>query len=159
MIQAIIFITGILAGTSLVFGLALAVAVLIWTHDVAAAVRLIGNGYYALVGVMPIALWLALFTSYNHVEYASGYTTPLRALSTTLQGALLGSVLGAGPIFMAAVIYVPGFFGDFEIAQLGSAVRDVVIWSRLALAAAAAIIPAIPLGLWAHYTRTEQRDE
>ena len=151
MIPAILFLVGTLAGSSLVIGALLAIVVVIWAEDVASAVWLIGNGYYLLAGMMPVVLWLGLFASHDEAEYRAGYTSALRAVLTTLQGAIVGSVLGAGPIFLTVAVNLPVIVGDFYLDDFGPAVRDAIVWSRLSLAVAAATISAIPLGLWAYY--------
>jgi hypothetical protein len=159
MVQAIIFLVGVLGGTSLLFGVVIALVVVIWAQDVDTALRFIVNGYYLLVGVMPVALWFALLTAHDEVEYQAGYDSPLRAILTTVQGAIVGSILGAGPIFLAVVITLPLLLADFEVGELGTAAYDAIVWSRLALAVGAAVASAIPLGLWVYYTSAQWRDD
>jgi hypothetical protein len=159
MIQAVLFLTGVLAGISFILGLLIALAVVIWGRDVDSAMQLVQNGYYVLVGLLPIALWFGIFASHDEAEYKGGYSSALRAVLTTLQGAFVGSVLGAGPILMAVVVYLPVILADFEISELGPAVRDAIVWSQLWLAVAAAVISAIPLGLWAFYVGAGRKDD
>lgn len=152
MIHAVIFIVGLIGGVSLLVGGVIALAVVIWAQDIPSALRLIRYGYYVLVGLMPIALWFALSITHDDADYKAAYNSPLRALLTTLQGATVGSILGAGPLFLTVVNNLPVILADFEIGEFGSAVRDTVVWSLLLLAVGAAVIAAIPLGLWAYYT-------
>ena len=140
MIQAVVLLVGALVGISLIVGAILGLVVAIWAQDTAAAVRIIVNGYYALVGLLPIVLWLTI------------YDSPLRSLLTTVQGAAVGSILGAGPVFLTLVINLPVVLADFDIVGFGPAVRNEIVWSRLLLAVGAAVLGAIPLGLWAYYT-------
>jgi hypothetical protein len=159
MIPAIIFLTGTLVGVSLIFGGVIALAVVIWTQDATAAVRLIGNGYYVLVALMPVALWFALYITHDDAEYGAAYDAPLKAVLTALQGAIVGSILGAGPIFLAVVINLPVILTKLKIDDFGPAVRDEIMWSRLLLVVGAAVLSAIPLGFWAYYMRSGRVDE
>jgi hypothetical protein len=159
MIQAVVLLAGTIVGGSLVVGAILALAVVIWAQEPASAVRMISNGYYALVGLMPIALWVTLYGTRDDEEYEAAYGSALRAIVTVLQGAVIGSILGAGPIFLTVVINLPVILSGFEIGEFGPAVRDAIVWSRLLLAVGAAVISAIPLGLWAYYTRVGQEDD
>jgi hypothetical protein len=45
-----------------------------------------------------------------------------------------------------------GILSHYPLAQFGPAVQKEVVWSQLLLAAAAAVISAIPLGFWAYST-------
>jgi len=157
MIQAVLLLVFVIAGLSFIVGLFIAIVTMIWTNDVAAAVQFISKSYYLLVGLMPVALWLGIYISNDQSEYAAAYNTRLRALLTTVQGALVGSLLGAGPIFLATVIYLPEILSRYPMAQLGPAVRDEIIWSKLILAVGAAVISAIPLGFWAYSTMAGQK--
>jgi hypothetical protein len=159
MIQAVVLLVGTIAGISLAIGGILALAVVIWAQDTASAVRMISNGYYALVGLMPIALWLTLYSTRDDEEYEAAYGSALRAIVTVLQGAAIGSILGAGPIFLTVVINLPVILSDFTIGEFGPAVRDAIVWSRLLLAVGAAVVSAIPLGLWAYYTGVGREDD
>ncbi|MCC6456797.1 MAG: hypothetical protein IT328_17715 [Caldilineaceae bacterium] len=159
MIQAVVLLAGAIAGVSLVVSGVLALAVVIWAQDTPSALRIIGNGYYALVGLMPIALWLTIYVTRDDEEYEAAYGSALRAIITVLQGAAIGSTLGAGPIFLTVVINLPVILSDFAIGEFGPAVRDAVLWSRLLLAVGAAVISAIPLGLWAYYTGVGREDD
>jgi hypothetical protein len=159
MIQGIIFLVGAIAGVSLIFGGVLALVVIIWAQDTVGAVRFIGNGYYFLVSLMPIVLGFALYVSHDDADYGTAYTSAWRAILTTLQGAIVGSILGAGPIFLAVVVNLPVILGDFQIEEFGPAVRDAIVWSRLSLAVGAAVISAIPLGLWAYHLRSGREDD
>lgn len=150
MIQAVVLIAGVIIGVALFTSSAVALAVVIWAQDIASAVRLISNSYYLLAGLMPIALWLALEMTHDNAGCRTAYSTPLRALLTTLQGALIGSLLGAGPVFLTIVNNLPVILADIESSEFGPAVRDEIIWSRLLLATGAAVLSAIPLGLWAY---------
>jgi len=158
MIQAILLIVGMMAGVSLIAGGVIAAAVMIWTQDMAAAEQFITNGYYVVVGLMPVTLWLALYVTRDNSDYEVAYETPLRALLTTIQGALVGSLLGAGPIFLAVVIYLPVIVLHYPIETFGPAVRDAIVWSHLLLAVSAAVLSAIPLGFWAYYTGSGRED-
>lgn len=158
MIQAVVFIVGMLGGVSLIVGGVIAVAVVIWAQDMAAAIGIISNSYYGLIALMPIALWLALFATRDDSDYEDAYDTKQRAIATTLQGALVGSALGAGPIFLAMVIYLPVILSDFRLEEYGSAVRDAIVWSQLSLAIGAACLSALPLGYWAFYTGSGRDD-
>jgi hypothetical protein len=80
----------------------------------------------------------------------------LYGILTALQGAIIGGVLGAGPIFLAVVISLPVFLGDFHITDFAPAVRDEIVWSRLSIAVGAAVLSALPLGLWSYYTKAGQ---
>src|SRR5687767_10149485 len=104
MIQAIVLLVSAIAGVSLVVGGVLALAVVIWAQDSAQALRIISDGYYALVGLLPIALWLTLYVTRDDEDYDTAYDSPVRGLLTVLQGAAVGSILGAGPIFLTVVI-------------------------------------------------------
>ena len=159
MIQGIIFLVGALAGVSLIFGGVMALVVIIWAQDTVGAVRLIGNGYYFLVSLMPIVLGFALYVSHDDADYGMAYTSPWRAILTTLQGAIVGSILGAGPIFLAVVVNMPVILGDFQIEEFGPAVRNAIVWSRLSLAVGAAVVSAIPLGFWAYHLRSGREDD
>ena len=158
MIQAVLLIVGLLAGVSLIVGGLIALAVVIWTDNIPAAVDLIGNGYYLLVGLMPIVLWFALYLTDDDPEYRTTYASQWRAVLTLLQGAVVGSVLGAGPIFLAVVVNVPVIMKGFEIGTFGPAVSDAIVWSRLWLAVAAATASALPLGFWGYYKRIGRDD-
>src|SRR5688572_506016 len=103
MIAAVVLIAGVLAGTGLLVGGLLGLAVVLWAQEMVSALRIIGNGYYALVGLMPVALWLALSKTRGD-DYKAAYTSPLQGVLTALQGAVIGGTLGAGPIFLALVI-------------------------------------------------------
>jgi hypothetical protein len=151
MTSAIIFLVGIILGVSLTFAAIIALVVVIWVHDPDAAARLIGDSYYLLAGLMPLVLWCGLYVSLKNAGYAEVYKSSTPALLTTLQAAFVGSVLGAGPIFLAVVIYLPVIFVRFPAAEFGPTVRDTIVWSHLLIAVAAAVISAIPLGWWVHY--------
>lgn len=159
MIAAVVLLAGTIVGVGLAVGGILALAVVIWAQEPAAAVRIISNGYYALVGLMPIALWLALYGTRDDEEYEAAYGSALRAVVTAVQGAVIGSMLGAGPIFLTVVINLPVILAGFEIGDFGPAVSDAILWSRLLLAVGAAVLSAIPLGLWAYYTGAGREDE
>ncbi len=152
MIQAVVLLVGALVGISLIVGAILGLVVAIWAQDTAAAVRIIVNGYYALVGLLPIVLWLTIYVTRDDPEYEVAYDSPLRSLLTTVQGAAIGSILGAGPVFLTLVINLPVVLADFDIVGFGPAARNEIVWSRLLLAVGAAVLGAIPLGLWAYYT-------
>ena len=156
--QAVILLVGMLMGTSLLVGVVTGLAVVIWAHESAGALQLISNGYYVLVGLMPIALWLALYVSHDNADYATAYSSSWRAILTTMQGAIIGAILGAGPIFLAVVVNLPVILAGYEISEFGPTVRDVIIWSRLLLAVGAATASALPLGFWVFYITTEQDD-
>jgi hypothetical protein len=158
MIQAVILLAGTLAGVSIFVGAVLGLAVVIWAQETASAVRIMINGYYGLVGLLPLALWLALYTSHDDQAYGVAYRSPMQAVLTTLQGAVIGSVLGAGPIFLTLAINLPVILAGFEIAQFGPAVRDAIVWPLLLLAVGATAIAAIPLGLWAYYIGAGRED-
>lgn len=158
MIQAIVLLVGMLAGVSVFVGAVLGLAVAIWAQDTASAVRIIVNGYYFLIGLLPVALWLTLYATQGDKEYGAAYNSPLQSILTTLQGAAIGAILGAGPIFLTLVINLPVILAGFEIAQFGPAVRDAIVWSLLLLAVGAAVIAAIPLGLWVYYTGAGRED-
>lgn len=159
MIQAILLTVGLLAGVGLIVGGLIALAVILWTDNIPAAVDLIGNGYYLLVGLMPVVLWFALYLTHDDEEYRTAYASRLRAALTMLQGAIVGSVLGAGPIFLAVVVNLPVIVNGFAIDEFGPAVRETIVWSRLWLAVAAAVASALPLGFWAYYTNTRWDDD
>jgi hypothetical protein len=154
MIAAVVLVAGVLAGVGLLVGGLLGLAVALWAQEMASALGIIGNGYYALVGLMPVALWLALSITRGD-DYEAAYSSPLIGILTALQGAVIGGILGAGPIFLALVINLPVILGDFDISEFGPAVWDEIVWSRLLLAVGAVVVCALPLGLWAYYTRTE----
>lgn len=151
MIPAILLTVGLLAGVSLIVGGLIALAVIIWADNIPAAVSIIDNGYLVLVGLMPVVLWFALYLTHDDAEYRTAYHSRWRAVLTMVQGAIVGSVLGAGPIFLAVVVNVPVIVNGFAIGEFGPAVRDVIVWSRLWLAVAAAVASALPLGFWAYY--------
>jgi hypothetical protein len=159
MIHAVVFLAGMLAGVGLLVGIVLGLVVAIWAQDAASALHIIRNGYYLLVGLLPIVLWLGLLATRDNEEYDAAYCTPLRAILTTLQGAIVGTILGAGPIFLALVINLPVFLADFAIGDFGSSVRDEIVWSLLLLAVGAAVASAIPLGFWVYYTRSGVKDD
>ena len=152
MIQAVVLLVGALVGISLIVGAILGLVVAIWAQDTAAAVRIIVNGYYALVGLLPIVLWLTLYVTRDDQDYEAAYDSSLRALLTTIQGAAIGSILGAGPVFLTLVINLPVILSNFDVTEFGPVVRDEIVWSRLLLAVGVAVLAAIPLGLWAYYT-------
>jgi hypothetical protein len=156
MIQAIILLASMLAGVSLIFGGLVALVVIIWVRELDAAVRLVVNSYYGLIGLMPISLWFAIYTSHDDREHGEPYNSPLSAIVTVLQGAIVGSILGAGPIFLAVVVNLPVILADFEIAEFGQAVSSEIVWSRLIFAVGAALISSIPLGFWAYYQKSGQ---
>jgi len=151
MIQAVLLLVFVTAGFCFILGAIVAVAVVIWAPDMASAVAAITNAYYLVIGLMPVTLWLGIYISNDDPEYAPAYQTRARALLTAFQGALVGSLLGAGPIFLAVVIYVPVILSKYPIETFGPAVRDSIVWTRLSLAVAAAVISAIPLGFWSYY--------
>jgi hypothetical protein len=159
MIQAVIFLVGVLAGLSLIAAAVVAVVIVIWAQDVEAALRIVGTGYYVLVALLPIGLWLAILASHDERDYQAAYGSAWRAVLTALQGAVIGSILGAGPIFLAVVVNLPVILAGFDIETYGPSVSGLIVWSRLALALAAAAISAIPLGLWAFYQGSGQRDD
>lgn len=144
-------------------GLLTAFGVAWWRGDLAGARWWIGNGFYLLVGVLPVVLWLALQRSRGIAEHAAAYATPLWAMLTALQGAVVGSVLGGGPIFLWLVTKLPVLLmrwrgatvdPSFPLA-LEVAATEMVVWSRLLVAVGAAVATALPLGLWAHYAGNE----
>jgi hypothetical protein len=151
MIQAVLRLVVALAGVSVVVGGVLALAMVIWAQDIPSALHILGNGYYALVGLIPIALCLTLYLARGDEDYNLAYGSPLRALLTVLQGAIVGSTLGAGPVFLTVVINIPVLLADFEMSEFGPAVWNAVVWSRLWLAVGAAVASAVPLGFWAYY--------
>lgn len=158
MIQAVVLLVGAIAGFSIVVGGLLALVVVIWAQDSASALRIIRDGYYVLVGLLPIALWLTLYVTRDDEDYEAAYDSPLRGVLTALQGAIIGSILGAGPIFLTVVINLPVILAGFDIEAFGPAVRDAIIWSRLLIAVGAAVGSAIPLGLWVYYTGMGQEE-
>ena len=159
MMQVIVLLVGTLAGISLLVGVVLGLVVAIWAQDTESALRIIDNGYTILVGLLPIMLLMTLYVTRNDEEYEEAYKSPLRALLTTIQGAIVGSILGAGPIFLTAAINLPVILSDFDIVEFGPAVRNTIIWSRLLLAVGATVLSAIPIGLWVHYTGTGWKDQ
>ena len=159
MIQAVVLLAGALAGTGLLVGGILGMVVVIWAQETPTALRIISNGYYALIGLLPVALWLALYATHDEDDEETAYSSPLRSILTTLQGAVIGSILGAGPIVLTLVINLPVILGNFEISEFGPAVRNEIVWSHLLLAVGAAVVSAIPLGLWAYYLGSGREDD
>jgi hypothetical protein len=153
MIPAVILLVSMLAGVCLIFGAVVALIIVLWIPDIDAAAQFVLNSYYLLIGLMPITLWFAIYTSHDDAEHGEAYSSPLRAILTTTQGALIGSVLGAGPIFLAVVIYLPVILAGFDIGVYGPTVSTQIVWSRLIIAVAAALISAFPLGYWAYYQK------
>lgn len=159
MIAAVVLIAGVLAGVGLLVGGLLGFAVVLWAQGMASALRIISDGYYLLVGLMPLVLWLALDWTHDREGYQAAYRTPLLGILTALQGAIIGSVLGTGPIFLAAAVNLPVFLANFNLSEYGPALRDEIVWAHLSLAVVAAVISALPLGLWAHYTRAGRAND
>jgi hypothetical protein len=159
MIVAVVLISEVLAAVGLLVGGLLGFAVVLWTQDMASALRIISFGYYALVGLMPVVLWFVLDWTNDHEDYRAAYASPFSGILTALQGALLGGVLGAGPVFLALVITLPSLLGNFNLSEFGPAVWDEIVWSQLSIAIAAVVISAIPLGLWSYYTKAGQEND
>ncbi len=156
MIQAVLLIVGVLVGISFGVALLVAAAVSMWSPAPEQALQWIGNGHTALAGLMPVALWFALAQLRARSDHDAAYAGALRAVLTAIQGALIGSILGAGPVFMTVVIRVPAMLAGYDVDTLSEAVREEIVWSRLALAASAATISAIPLGWWGYYRGGDQ---
>ena len=158
MIQAVLLMVGALTGTGLVVGGVMALVVVAWTDERAEAVLLIVNGYYLLASLMPLALWFALYALHDKANYVTVFDSRWRALFATLQGAFVGSMLGAGPLFLAVVVNVAANLAGFDVGELGAAVRDEIVWSRLLIVVSATIASAFPLGLWVNFAGAGRRD-
>jgi glucan phosphoethanolaminetransferase (alkaline phosphatase superfamily) len=156
MIYAVVLLVGVLGGVTLVFGGVIAAVVVLWARDVATATTMVSNGFAFLSGVLPLALWFALHITHRRPECRTAYQSVHMALLTVLQGAVIGSVLGAGPLFMAVVINVPGLLAAFEVDELSHSVRTAIEGWRLWLAVGATVLAALPLGLWVHYIGAEE---
>ena len=151
MIQVVLLMVGALTGTGLVVGGVMAVVVAVWTHDRAEAVQLLANGYYILASLMPLALWFALYALRDKADYVTAFDSPWRAILSTLQGAFVGSVLGAGPLFLAVAVNLSANLAGFDVDDFGAAVRDEIMWSRILIVVSATVASAFPLGLWANF--------
>jgi hypothetical protein len=82
-----------------------------------------------------------------------------RAVATGLQGATLGSLLGAGPLFLGAASTVAASIGGLDADAFDTLLRGRVLWSGLLFVAAVAIGSAIPLGIWVYFTGPGRDDE
>lgn len=158
MIRAVLLMVGALTGTGLVVGGMMALVVVAWTHERAEAVLLIANGYYILASLMPLALWFALYALHDKAESVTVFGSRWRALFATLQGAFVGSMLGAGPLFLTVVVHVAANLTGFDASDLGAAVRDEIVWSRLLIVVSATIAAAFPLGLWVNFAGAGRKD-
>lgn len=159
MIAVILYLVGGLVGSSLIVAAVVAVVVILWAQDTAAALAIIRYGYFFLIGILPIALWLSVYITLDEDKDHSAYGTLWRAILTTVQGAAVGSILGAGPICLAVIVNLPVIVAGFSLDEFGPAVRDAIVWSQLWLAVAATVLSAFPLGMWAHYARAGRDDD
>jgi hypothetical protein len=155
MIHAVVLLVGVLGGVTLLFGGVVAIVLLLWARDVATATQWVINSYAFLSGALPLALWFALQITHRRTDCRAAYRSRLMALLTTLHGAVIGSILGAGPLFMAVVINVPAWLDAFEVGEWGLAVRTAIVGSRLWLAVGATVLAALPLGLWVFYNSAD----
>ena len=159
MIGVILYLIGGLVGSSLIVSAVVAVVVIWFAQDTTTALQIIRYGYSFLIGILPIALWLSVYITLDEDKDHSAYGTLWRAILTTLQGAAVGSILGAGPICLAIIVNLPVIVTSFSLEEFGPAVRDAIIWSQLWLAVAATVLSAFPVGMWAHYARAGRDDD
>lgn len=159
MIHGALLIAGTLAGGGLILGGVVALLVLLVAgNNRELALSIVTYSYYVLIGTFPLLLWLAVYTSHDD-EAKSAYRTLWRAILTTLQGAVIGSILGGGPFFLAALSYPVAIFTSNSIAEFGPLVRDMIVWSLLSITVIATVLAAFPIGMWAYYTKTEVEDD
>ena len=158
MIRAVVLLVGALTGTGLIAGVLLAGIAALLRLDSASMLTWMANAYYGLAVLFPIVLWATLYVTHNDDEYAEAYDSPLRALLTALQGAIIGGILAGGPVFLAGAINLPVLFLGVDIGQFGPALRDSIVWSRLLIVTGGTVGCAIPLGLWTHYIAFREVD-
>lgn len=159
MIHGVLLIAGTLAGTGLIAGGVVALIVVLFaSNNRELAVQIVTYSYYLLSGLFPIALWVAVYTSHDE-EAKAAYRTLWRAILTTLQGAVVGSILGGGPFFLAALTYPVVIVTDNSITEFGPLMRDLIVWSLLSITVIATVLAALPIGTWAYYSKTGWGDD
>lgn len=158
MIHGVLLIAGTLVGAGLIAGGVVALlVVLVASNNSELAVRIVTYSYYLLIGLFPLLLWLAVYTDEDETEAAFG--TLWRAILTTLQGAVVGSILGGGPFFLAALTYPVVIFTNTSMTEFGPLMQDIVVWSLLSITVIATVLAAFPIGMWAYYAKTGLDDD
>lgn len=152
MMSAVVLIALTLIALGMVSGSLFALVPVLLGRDAVGTVALVMTLYDSLGVLMPAALWGALYVRRDDAGYRSAYASMGRSIATGLQGATLGALLGAGPVFLAAATLVAAAAGGLDAGAFGSALRDRVVWSGLVFVAAVTIGSAIPLGIWTYYT-------
>lgn len=159
MMRAVVWIALALMAVGLVCGALFALLPALLGRDLSGAVAWVMTLYDSLAVLLPAALWAALSARRDNAEYRPAYVTMGRAVATALQGAILGSLLGAGPLFLGAARVVAATVGGLDPAAFDALLRARVLWSGLLFVAVAAIGSAIPLGMWTYYTDPGREDE
>ncbi len=152
MMSAVVLIAFTLIALGLVSGGLFALVPVLLGRDVAGAVALVRTLYDSLGVLMPAALWAAFYVRRDDEGYRGAYASMGRSIATGLQGATVGAILGAGPVFLVAATLVAAGVGGLDADTFGAALQDHVVWSGLIFVAAVTIGSAIPLGIWTYYT-------
>jgi hypothetical protein len=159
MMRAVVWIALGLMAVGLVSGALFALMPALLGRDLPGAVDLVMTLYDGLAVLMPGALWGALYARRDDADYRPAYATLARAVATSLQGAALGSLLGAGPLFLSAASTVAASIGGLDPDAFDALLRARVLWSGLLFVAAVATGSAIPLGIWTYFTGPGRNDE
>lgn len=158
MMRAVVWIALALMAVGLVCGALFTLLPALLGRDLPAAAAWVMTLYDSLAVLLPAALWAALYARRDAAEYRPAYATMGRAVVTALQGAALGSLLGAGPLFLGAARVVAAV-GGLDPGAFDALLRARVLWAGLLFVALVAIGSAIPLGMWTYYTGPGRDDE
>lgn len=158
MMRAVVFIAMGLITVGIVCGAGFALIPALLGFDAAAAVALVMILYDSLAVVMPAALWAALYLRRDDKEYRSAYAGMGCAVTTALQGAILGSLLGAGPVFLTIAPMAAGVGANVDPNVFADLLYTRVVWAGLLFVAAVTIGSAVPLGIWTYFTGPGRND-
>lgn len=158
MTRAVVFIAMGLITVGILCGAGFALIPALLGFDATAATALVMTLYDSLAVVMPAALWTALYLRRDDKEYRPAYAGMGRAVATALQGATLGSVLGAGPVFLTIAPMAAGLGANMDATVFADLLYARVVWAGLLFVVAVTIGSAIPLGIWTYFTGPGRND-
>jgi hypothetical protein len=144
----------ITAGVGLLVGVGAGMAAILFADAIPERTAIIGLFYWSLVLLMPLGVWLGHdirpYGPYGR-NGELAYASLPSALLTSGLGAVVGALLGAGLLFLAAPINMPVVLTGEDATTYSVAVRAALSPIQLALIMSATLITALLLGFISHY--------
>ena len=140
----------ITAGVGLFTGALAGASAIIFAHSTLDRAELVAQIYWSLVILMPIGAWFSHDIRSFGEAGRTAYATLAAALLTSGAAALVGALLGAGPLFLFGAINMPIILAGEQATVYSQAVRSAISTEQFLIVLAATVITGISLGVAAH---------